>query len=95
MGTMCGIVAAFGRIDTAKCERMLDRVRHRGPDDTGVLDLPQAWLGHQRLSIIDVSGGHRPLTDAAETTWIVGNGEIWNHERLRTGSDTEAPRCTW
>jgi asparagine synthase (glutamine-hydrolysing) len=96
---VCGIVAAFGGFDAARCERMLDRVRHRGPDDKGVLALPSAWLGHQRLSIIDVTGGHQPLTDAGETTWIVGNGEIYNHERLtaglpegvlRTKSDTEA-----
>jgi asparagine synthase (glutamine-hydrolysing) len=96
---VCGIVAAFGRVDATRCERMLDRVRHRGPDDTGVLALPAAWLGHQRLSIIDVMGGHQPLTDAGETTWIVGNGEIYNHERLTAGlpdgvlqtkSDTEA-----
>jgi asparagine synthase (glutamine-hydrolysing) len=96
---VCGIVAAFGRYDAATCERMLDRVRHRGPDDEGVLALPTAWLGHQRLSIIDVMGGHQPLTDAGETTWIVGNGEIYNHERLtaalpegvlQTKSDTEA-----
>jgi asparagine synthase (glutamine-hydrolysing) len=96
---MCGIVAAFGDFDPEKCERMLDRVQHRGPDDTGVLQLDRAWLGHQRLSIIDVSGGHQPLADAGQTTWIIGNGEIYNYERLtaglpdglvRTGSDTEA-----
>jgi asparagine synthase (glutamine-hydrolysing) len=96
---VCGIVTAFGKIDTTKCERMLARIEHRGPDDTGALVLPGAWLGHQRLSIIDVSGGHQPLADAAETTWIVGNGEIYNHERLVAGlpdgvrqsrSDTEA-----
>jgi asparagine synthase (glutamine-hydrolysing) len=96
---VCGIVAAFGRIDPAKCERMLARVAHRGPDDTGVLTLDGVWLGHQRLSIIDVSGGHQPLADAEETTWIVGNGEIYNHERLtarlpegilQSRSDTEA-----
>ncbi|MDN5856487.1 MAG: asparagine synthetase B, partial [Actinomycetia bacterium] len=79
---MCGIVAAYGNIDPDKCERMLARIQHRGPDDTGVLKVDGAWLGHQRLSIIDVSGGHQPLTDADETTWIVGNGEIYNHERL-------------
>ncbi len=96
---MCGIVAAYGRIDPDKCERMLARVQHRGPDDTGVLTVEGAWLGHQRLSIIDVSGGHQPLTDLDETVWIVGNGEIYNHERLtaglpegvlQSGSDTEA-----
>ncbi len=97
--TVCGIVAAFGRIDRQKCERMLARVQHRGPDDTGIVALDGAWLGHQRLSIIDVSGGHQPLTDLDETVWIVGNGEIYNHEHLtaalpdgivQSKSDTEA-----
>jgi len=78
---------------------MLARIRHRGPDDTGSLAFDQAWLGHQRLSIIDVMGGHQPLADVDESAWIVGNGEIYNHERLtaglpdgvlRTKSDTEA-----
>jgi len=96
---VCGIVAAYGKIDPGKCERMLGRVRHRGPDDTGILALDRAWLGHQRLSIIDVTGGHQPLSDVDETAWIVGNGEIYNHERLTAGlaegvlqtkSDTEA-----
>ena len=105
MEVMCGIVAAFGGTavgapkDTDKYERMLARVAHRGPDDTGVQVVGNAWLGHQRLSIVDVSGGHQPISDAAGTAWIVGNGEIYNHERIskafpdgtvRTKSDTEA-----
>ncbi|WP_060710931.1 asparagine synthase (glutamine-hydrolyzing) [Pseudonocardia sp. HH130629-09] len=105
---MCGIVAAFGGptawpggepADPEKYERMLARVAHRGPDDTGVQVVGNTWLGHQRLSIMDVSGGHQPMSDAAGTAWIVGNGEIYNHERIakafpdgtvRTKSDTEA-----
>ena len=96
---MCGIVAAFGEIDAEKCGRMLQRVQHRGPDDTGELALDRAWLGHQRLSIVDVSGGRQPLADRAGRAWIVANGEIYNHEHLsaelpagtvRTRSDTEA-----
>ncbi|PZS39627.1 MAG: asparagine synthetase B, partial [Pseudonocardiales bacterium] len=95
---MCGIVAAFGEVDTDKCERMLDRVQHRGPDDTGVLALDSAWLGHQRLSIVDISRGKQPLANGDGTAWIVGNGEIYNHEDLSaklppgmllTQSDTE------
>ncbi|MCO5561385.1 hypothetical protein L7F22_015006 [Adiantum nelumboides] len=78
---------------------MLARVAHRGPDDTGVQVVGNTWLGHQRLSIMDVSGGHQPMSDVARTAWIVGNGEIYNHERIakafpdgtvRTKSDTEA-----
>ena len=96
---MCGIVAAFGEVDADKCERMLNRLQHRGPDDTGVQALDGAWLGHQRLSIVDVSRGKQPLANGDDTAWIVGNGEIYNHEdlsaklppgMLQTRSDTEA-----
>ncbi|MGH4015290.1 MAG: asparagine synthase (glutamine-hydrolyzing) [Pseudonocardiaceae bacterium] len=96
---MCGIVAAFGAVDIDKCVRMLNRVQHRGPDDTGELSLDSAWLGHQRLSIVDVSHGRQPLPNGDGTAWIVGNGEIYNHEDLsarlpprilQTRSDTEA-----
>jgi len=96
---MCGIVAAFGEADAGKCERMLNRLQHRGPDDTGVLALDGVWLGHQRLSIVDISRGKQPLANGDETAWIVGNGEIYNHEdlsaklpprMLQTRSDTEA-----
>ena len=99
MDGVCGIVAAFGEVDLDKCQRMLGRIAHRGPDDTGELRLDRAWLGHQRLSIVDVSGGCQPLADGAGTAWIVGNGEIYNHAELsaglpagvvRTRSDTEA-----
>lgn len=96
---MCGIVAAFGVVDTDKCERMLNRLQHRGPDDTGILSLESAWLGHQRLSIVDISRGRQPLANSDGTAWIIGNGEIYNHEDLsaklppgllQTRSDTEA-----
>jgi len=95
---MCGIVACFGEVDAEKCERMLGRVQHRGPDDTGILSRDGVWLGHQRLSIMDVSGGRQPLADGDSTAWIAGNGEIYNHAELnaglpagvvRTRSDTE------
>ncbi len=79
---------------------MLARIQHRGPDDTGVLALNNtAWLGHQRLSIMDVTGGRQPLADPDSTTWIIGNGEIYNFRSLnaelpeglvQTRSDTEA-----
>ncbi|HEY4005742.1 MAG TPA: asparagine synthase (glutamine-hydrolyzing) [Pseudonocardia sp.] len=97
---MAAFAESDGIIDTEKCERMLARIQHRGPDDTGVLALNNtAWLGHQRLSIMDVTGGRQPLADPDSTTWIVGNGEIYNYRSLnadlpeglvRTKSDTEA-----
>ncbi len=96
---MCGIVAAFGGIDHDQCGRMLARVIHRGPDDTGELRIDRAYLGHQRLSIVDVSGGRQPIANSSGTAWVVGNGEIYNHAELSAGlpsgtvvtrSDTEA-----
>jgi len=101
---VCGIVAAFGEIDHDQCGRMLARVIHRGPDDTGELRLDRAYLGHQRLSIVDVSGGRQPIANSSGTAWVVDNGEIYNHAELSAGlppgtvatrSDTPRPRCTW
>ena len=74
---------------------------HRGPDGAGLLIEAGVGLGHRRLSIVDVSGGHQPLSNEDDSLWIVFNGEIYNHERLRrllmgkghtfkTRSDTEA-----
>src|SRR4051812_47541305 len=78
---------------------MLARIHHRGPDDTGRVQLESAWLGHQRLSIMDVSGGKQPIADDTDSAYVVGNGEIYNHEDIRdvlsevrfaTDSDTES-----
>src|SRR3954453_7431161 len=90
---------AYGTIDPEKCERMLARIQHRGPDDTGRMHLEGAWLGHQRLSIMDVTGGKQPIADDTDSAFVVGNGEIYNHEDIRdvlsevrfaTDSDTES-----
>ena len=67
---------------------MRDAIAHRGPDDAGVhysADRRVA-LGHRRLSIVDLSpAGHQPMTNEDGTLWIVFNGEIYNHEKLRPG----------
>jgi len=73
---------------------------HRGPDDADVKVFPHAGLATSRLSVIDLPGGHQPLSNDAETKWIVYNGEIYNFldlrkeletlgYRFRTHSDTE------
>ena len=79
---------------------MARTIRHRGPDDDGYhMDGP-VGLGFRRLSIIDLSGGHQPMSDQDETVWVVFNGEIYNFLELRkelegfghvfrTRSDTE------
>lgn len=80
----CGIVAAIGEIDEAQLLRMLRRLSHRGPDDEGRVRLACAWLGQRRLSIVDVAGGAQPIADEAENLHIVANGEIYNHQELRS-----------
>ena len=45
-----------------------------------------AWLGHRRLSIVDVDGGKQPLAQPGRRRFLVGNGEVYNHEKIRAGS---------
>jgi asparagine synthase (glutamine-hydrolysing) len=96
---MCGITGAVWSDPAAALapdvlRRMTDVLRHRGPDDSGSytseLRLPGAAnatpgvaLGHRRLAIIDLAGGHQPLANEDETVWIIFNGEIYNHRELR------------
>jgi asparagine synthase (glutamine-hydrolysing) len=62
---------------------MRDSIAHRGPDDAGLFIEEGIGLGHRRLSIVDVSGGHQPMTNEDGTIKIVFNGEIYNHSQLR------------
>jgi asparagine synthase (glutamine-hydrolysing) len=80
---MCGIAAQYGRIDPEAGERMLARLVHRGPDDEGSVEVGGAWLGHRRLSIVDVEGGHQPLKGPDDRLFLVGNGEVYNHDSIR------------
>ena len=80
---MCGIVAQYGTTDAAGLEAMLARLVHRGPDDSGSVGVGKAWLGHRRLSIVDLAGGKQPLVNDGENAWMVGNGEIYNHDEVR------------
>jgi asparagine synthase (glutamine-hydrolysing) len=78
---MCGIAAQYGSVDADAGQRMLERLVHRGPDDQGSVSVGEdAWLGHRRLSIVDVEGGRQPLGD--HDLWLVGNGEVYNHEAV-------------
>jgi asparagine synthase (glutamine-hydrolysing) len=85
---MCGIAGYFALTPRPLpgrevLERMVDAVRHRGPDDAGVYLDGRAGLGHRRLSIIDLSGGRQPLATADRTLWVTFNGEIFNYVELR------------
>jgi asparagine synthase (glutamine-hydrolysing) len=102
---MCGIVGIVHRdrqrrVDASRLALMRDLQTHRGPDDSGSYLSGPAGLGHRRLSIIDLSSGHQPMTNEDGTLWIVFNGEIYNFRALRdrlvarghefrTRSDTE------
>ena len=90
---MCGIAALHSPnhrlgavLRDVPAELMLDRLAHRGPDDTGIREVGgHTWLGHRRLSIVDLEGGHQPLGGAggADGWSLVCNGEIYNHAELR------------
>jgi asparagine synthase (glutamine-hydrolysing) len=86
---MCGIVALHGRGDPAVLEAMLERLVHRGPDDSGTVRLRHGWLGHRRLSIVDLDGGRQPLA-TGEGVYLVGNGEVYNHEAVRDAIGEDA-----
>ena len=100
---MCGITGMLMRdepCDPDALARMRDLVAHRGPDDAGSFVDGALGLGHRRLSIIDIGGGHQPMSTADGRFTIVFNGEIYNYRELRrdlesrgvgfrTNSDTE------
>lgn len=98
---MCGIAGIIGKsAGPEPVKMMLSMLRHRGPDDFGVYSDGRAALGHARLSIIDLAGGHQPMANEDRSVWISFNGEIFNYLELReelagmghvfsTSSDTE------
>jgi len=100
---MCGIagfVLREGRAETAAVRAMCDQIRHRGPDDEGIYVEGGCGIGMRRLSIIDLSTGHQPISNEDRSAWVVFNGEIYNYQSLResllshghrfvTQSDTE------
>ncbi|MDW8244513.1 MAG: asparagine synthase (glutamine-hydrolyzing) [Thermogemmata sp.] len=101
---MCGIAGILG-VDIARAgpaaPRMLAQLRHRGPDDSGIVtiedpfrSLPPVVLAHARLAIIDLSAaGHQPMRDPTQTSstapWLVFNGEIYNFRELAAALASE------
>ncbi|MCP4572272.1 MAG: asparagine synthase (glutamine-hydrolyzing) [bacterium] len=98
---MCGICGAFaldGRLDLPDKtpERMIGVMRHRGPDEFGAWRDDRVFLGHARLSIIDLAGGQQPMAGRADH-WLTFNGEIFNYveltEELRALGHVFRTRC--
>jgi asparagine synthase (glutamine-hydrolysing) len=102
---MCGLTGIFEyqrhtEIAQDLIHRMNETIVHRGPDDEGIFVGPGIGLGFRRLSIIDLSGGHQPISNEDGSIWVMLNGEIYNYPELRkemlekghtlaTRSDTE------
>jgi asparagine synthase (glutamine-hydrolysing) len=100
---MCGIAGFLlrdGEAKAADVRAMTDVIRHRGPDDEGIYTDGPCGIGMRRLSIIDLSTGHQPISNEDGSVWVVFNGEIYQYKELReelirrghlfrTNSDTE------
>ncbi len=94
---IAGILTADGQVDASGLVSMRAALRHRGPDDQGLenVELTGGWrlgLVHTRLAILDVSAaGHQPMRDADSGSWIVYNGEVYNHLAIRRTMDAHPP----
>ncbi len=102
---MCGICGQYNFKSEApvireNLEKMTKTMMHRGPDDEGFFIAGPIGFGFRRLSIIDLKGGHQPMSDQEESVWVIFNGEIYNFPELKkelegyghifcTRSDTE------
>jgi asparagine synthase (glutamine-hydrolysing) len=94
---MCGICGQFNFVhgepvypETIK--RMAKSIVHRGPDDEGYFISGALGLGFRRLSIIDLAGGHQPMSDTEQQVWVVFNGEIYNFKEIRSELESRGHR---
>ena len=91
---MCGILCAFDLKQTRDVIRpqvleMSKKLRHRGPDWSGIYDTDNAILSHERLAIVDPPSGKQPLISPSENLILAANGEIYNHQALRENCENE------
>jgi len=85
---MCGIIGAFDlKIKSEELRpqvlKMSKKIRHRGPDWSGIYSSERAILAHERLAIVDPKSGQQPLYNPSRTVVLAVNGEIYNHQQLR------------
>jgi len=91
---MCGILCAFDLKQSNVSIRpqileMSKKLRHRGPDWSGIYDASNAVLSHERLAIVDPTSGNQPLISPSKKLILAANGEIYNHRALRSTYDSE------
>jgi asparagine synthase (glutamine-hydrolysing) len=82
---MCGIAGFFGVGERADLMAMTAALAHRGPDDQRLFidNVTRVFLGHCRLAILDIDGGHQPMWNEDGRVGVIFNGEIYNHTELR------------
>jgi asparagine synthase (glutamine-hydrolysing) len=93
---MCGIIGGWVSegISRKAIEASLNAIRHRGPDDWGVFQKGPVFLGNRRLSIIDLAGGHQPISNEDGSIMVVFNGEIYNYPELVSELQSKGHRFT-
>jgi asparagine synthase (glutamine-hydrolysing) len=97
---MCGICGAWNNKDKSRLNTMMDKIKHRGPDDQGIVVTSNGSYGHVRLSIMDPESGRQPIFNEDKSKAVIANGEIYNYPALNknikknhnvlTGNDSEA-----
>ncbi|MGA0384460.1 MAG: asparagine synthase B, partial [Flavobacteriaceae bacterium] len=91
---MCGIVASFGyqKEESQQRDQLLEmskKIRHRGPDWSGIYSDTFSVLAHERLAIVDPASGKQPLFNESKSLVLAANGEIYNHRELRSSFEGE------
>ncbi|MBR4808512.1 MAG: asparagine synthetase B, partial [Lachnospiraceae bacterium] len=83
---MCGICGFIGKTDNKEevLGRMMDKIKHRGPDSEGKFFADDVAIGFRRLSIIDLDNGSQPMKNEDGSIVLTMNGEIYNYRELRS-----------
>lgn len=91
---MCGIFGKYAvdGVTRDSLERMAEVLFHRGPDDVGIYMNDRVGIGNRRLSIIDLQGGHQPISNEDGTIQLVYNGEVYNYRALRNALEARGHR---
>lgn len=83
---MCGIAGLIGtkKYKEFDVKEMINKIKYRGADEQGTINLGDIYLGHARLAVVDPENGTQPMCNQDQSVWVVFNGEIYNHIEIRT-----------